>query len=158
MDAQDDPPVRLTRYTDYSLRVLIYLALEGDQLSTIQAIADSYHISKNHLTKVVHDLQRAGYVDTVRGKHGGLRLRLPPHEVNIGRLVRETERDLDIVECFADADRCVITPHCALKTVLGEALDAFMRTLDRHTLADLLARPGALRQVLGIAPPSLDGA
>lgn len=144
--------MRLTRYTDYSLRVLIYLALAGDQRSTIQAIADSYRISKNHLTKVVHELQRAGYVDTVRGKHGGLRLRLAPHEVNIGRLVRETERDLAIVECFGDANRCVITPHCVLQSVLGDALDAFLRTLDRYTLADLLARPGALRRVLAIEP------
>lgn len=144
--------MRLTQYTDYSLRVLIYLALAGDRLSTIQAIADSYHISKNHLTKVVHDLQRAGYVDTVRGKHGGLRLRRAPQELNLGRLVRACERDLAIVECFGEANCCVITPHCTLKSVLGEALDAFLHTLDRYTLADLLQQPGALRRVLGIAP------
>lgn len=146
--------MRLTRYTDYSLRVLIYLALEGDALATIQAIADRYQISKNHLTKVVHELQKAGYVDTQRGKHGGLRLRLAPHEVNIGKLVRETERELAIVECFGADNRCVITPHCALRSMLGEALNAFLHTLDRYTLADLLRRPGALRRVLGIAAPA----
>jgi Rrf2 family nitric oxide-sensitive transcriptional repressor len=148
--------MRLTRYTDYALRVLIHLALEGDALATIQAIADRYQISKNHLTKVVHELQKSGYVDTVRGKHGGLRLRLAPHEVNIGKLVRETERELAIVECFGADNRCVITPHCALRSVLGEALDAFLHTLDRYTLADLLRRPGALRRVLGIAAPARD--
>src|SRR5690606_41629884 len=91
----------ITRYTDYSVRVLIYLGVKNDgALAPIQEIADSYGISKNHLMKVVHDLQQRGYIDTIRGKHGGLRLRLPPEQINIGRVIRETEEDKALVECF----------------------------------------------------------
>jgi len=130
--------MRITGYTDYSLRVLIYLSLQGDRLATIQEIADRYQISKNHLMKVVHQLTRKGYLDSVRGKKGGIRLRLSPSEINIGVLVREMEPDLNLVECFGPDNTCVISPVCSLKGVLGEALDAFLATLDRYTLSDIV--------------------
>ncbi len=144
--------MRITRYTDYALRVLIYLGIKGDELSTIAEIAESYDISKNHLMKVVHELQLRGYVDTLRGKHGGIRLRLAPEEINIGRLVRDTEQDLELVECFGAGNRCVITPNCELKFMLGKALNAFLGVLDEYTLADLLAptQRDALAESLGV--------
>ncbi|MDI9244357.1 Rrf2 family transcriptional regulator [Marinobacter sp. CHS3-4] len=130
--------MRITRYTDYSLRVLIYLALQPDRLATIQGIADSYDISKSHLMKVVHHLTQGGYIQSIRGKNGGLRLNRLPEEINIGALVRETEQDLNLVECFSENNQCCITPVCGLKNMLAEALDAFLTTLDQYTLADVL--------------------
>jgi Rrf2 family nitric oxide-sensitive transcriptional repressor len=137
--------MRITRYTDYSVRVLIYLGLKGESRSTIQEIAESYDISRNHLMKVVHDLQLRGYIDTIRGKNGGVRLRLQPEQINIGRLIRETEEDKALVECFGPDNDCVITPFCDLKHVLAKAQEAFFAVLDGYTLADLLKpehRPG----------------
>ncbi|MGP4842952.1 Rrf2 family transcriptional regulator [Marinobacter sp. 1Y8] len=130
--------MRITRYTDYSLRVLIYLASHGEELATIQQIADSYDISKNHLMKVVHQLNIKGYIESVRGKNGGLRLRLPPEDINIGVLVRETEQDMELVECMGSANECRITPVCGLKGILAKALQSFLATLDEYTLADLV--------------------
>jgi len=130
--------MHITRYTDYSLRVLIYLAAEGDRLATIQEIADSYDISKNHLMKVVHQLNKKGYIETIRGKKGGMRLHMAPQDINIGILVRETEQDLSIVECFSSKNACKITPVCGLKSMFGEALKAFLEVLDRYTLADVI--------------------
>lgn len=140
--------MHITRYTDYSLRVLIYLAVQGDELATIQEIADSYSISKNHLMKVVHQLNKKGYIETVRGKKGGMRLQMAPADINVGILVRETEQDLNIVECFSSKNACRITPVCGLKSMLGEALTAFLETLDKYTLADVIQdqhRPQLLR-------------
>lgn len=130
--------MHITRYTDYSLRVLIYLAVQEERLATIKEISDSYDISKNHLMKVVHQLTLKGYVDSVRGKNGGLRLHGRPEDINVGVLVRETEQDLNLVECFSEHNQCRITPVCELKHVLAEALQAFLATLDRYTLADLV--------------------
>ncbi|GGC60279.1 RrF2 family transcriptional regulator [Marinobacter halophilus] len=130
--------MHITRYTDYSLRVLIYLAEQGDRLATIQEIADSYEISKNHLMKVVHQLNKKGYIETVRGKKGGMRLHMAPNEINIGVLVRETEQDLSIVECFSTKNACKIAPVCGLKGMFGQALKAFLDTLDKYTLADVI--------------------
>lgn len=130
--------MRITRYTDYSLRVLMYLALKGDELSTIREIAESYNISKNHLMKVVQELNSKGYLTAIRGKNGGLRLAGAPETINVGRLVRDTEQDFALVECFSDGENCVITPACQLKMVLGQALSAFFKVLDQYTLADLL--------------------
>lgn len=132
--------MRITRYTDYSLRVLIYVALKGEEQSTIQEIADSYGISKNHLMKVVQALNNQGYLIASRGKNGGLRLNGDPSDINIGILIRDTEQDFALVECFSNADACVITPACLLKNVLGEALESFFAVLDKYTLADLLPR------------------
>ena len=133
--------MHITRYTDYSLRVLIYLAAEGDRLATIQEIADSYQISKNHLMKVVHQLNKKGYIETVRGKNGGMRLHMAPEEINIGILIRETEQDLNIVECFSSKNACKITPVCGLKGMFNEALKAFLEVLDKYTLADVIRDP-----------------
>ncbi|KAA1175981.1 Rrf2 family transcriptional regulator [Marinobacter salinexigens] len=140
--------MHITRYTDYSLRVLIYLAVQGDRLATIQEIADSYGISKNHLMKVVHQLNKKGYIETVRGKKGGMRLHMAPKDINVGILVRETEQDLSIVECQASSDSCRITPVCGLKSMFSEALQAFLSALDKYTLADVIQdqhRPQLLR-------------
>lgn len=140
--------MRITRYTDYSVRVLIYLGLKGEARSTIQEIAESYDISRNHLMKVVHDLQLRGYIDTIRGKNGGVRLRLTPEQINIGQLIRETEEDKALVECFGPDNSCAITPFCDLKNVLAKAQAAFFGVLDEYTLADLLKperRPGLER-------------
>lgn len=132
--------MRLTTYTDYALRVLMYLGLRGDDLATIQEIAEQYGISKNHLMKLVHELGQLGYVETIRGKNGGLRLGRRPDEITVGEIVRHLEPDLALVECFQSTGvRCRIVNDCVLQTMLGEALDRFLETLDRYTLADLLA-------------------
>jgi Rrf2 family nitric oxide-sensitive transcriptional repressor len=140
----------LTRYTDYSLRVLIYLAVRPDRFGTVQSIAEAYDVSRNHLMKVVQELNRRGYIDTVRGKGGGMRLRLPPERINIGRVVRDMENELVLVECFGPDNRCVISPECTLKNVLADALNTFMAVLDRYTLADLVSDPAPLRRLLNV--------
>jgi Rrf2 family transcriptional regulator, nitric oxide-sensitive transcriptional repressor len=142
--------VRLTGYTDYGLRVLIYLAVRPDGFGTVQSIAEAYGISRNHLMKVVHTLSRRGYIDTVRGKGGGMRLRLSPDRINVGGVIRDLESDLRLVECFGPDNRCVITPECGLKNLLSEALRAFLAVLDRATLADLIAEPAPLRRLLDV--------
>jgi Rrf2 family transcriptional regulator, nitric oxide-sensitive transcriptional repressor len=144
--------MRITRYTDYSLRVLIYVALTGHRMVTISEIADSYGISKNHLMKVVHELNRLDYLETVRGKNGGLCLRRAPETINLGALVRDMEHDLALVECFESGGECVISPVCRLQHVLVDALEAFFDTLSRYTLADLLppAERRSLHRLLGI--------
>lgn len=131
--------MRLTQYTDFSLRVLIYLGLKGQELSTIQSISEAYGISRNHLMKVVQQLTRTGYVESVRGQHGGLRLKMAPTEIRLGALVKEMEPDLALVECFRENNQCVITPACILPRMLNEATRAFFDVLDGYTLEDLLA-------------------
>lgn len=145
--------MHITRYTDYSLRVLIYLAVQGDDLATIQEISDSYDISRNHLMKVVHQLNKKGYIETVRGKKGGMRLHMAPANINIGVLVRETEQDLSIVECFSSKNACKISPVCGLKGMFGEAIAAFLATLDQYTLEDVIppAQRTQLLRLLQIA-------
>lgn len=128
----------ITRYTDYSLRVLMYVAMKGEEQTTIREIADSYGISKNHLMKVVQQLNNNGYVIALRGKNGGLRLNGDARDINVGTLVRKTEQDLALVDCFAGGSGCVITPACQLKRIFSEALEAFFAVLDNYTLADLL--------------------
>jgi Rrf2 family transcriptional regulator, nitric oxide-sensitive transcriptional repressor len=145
--------VRITLYTDYSLRVLIYLGLRDDRLATIREIADGYGISRNHLMKVVAGLQQQGSVETVRGRTGGLRLRHPPERINLGAIVRHTEQDMALMECFAADSGCVISPHCGLKSILDEALQTFLGVLDGYTLADLLTprRCPGLRRSLSLS-------
>jgi|TARA_R110000850_G_scaffold105703_1_gene216754 Rrf2 family nitric oxide-sensitive transcriptional repressor len=130
--------MQITRYTDYSLRVLLYLGLRKDEQVTIQEIADSYQISKNHLMKIVQELNVQGYVLAVRGKNGGLKLNQEPKDINVGKLVRLMEKDTNLVECFSEKNTCAITPHCQLKHVFSEALNAFYQTLETYTLEDLL--------------------
>ncbi len=141
--------MKLTAFTDYALRTLIYLGLHPDQLSTIDDICDAYDIPRNHLTKVVHLLGGSGWVQTVRGKGGGLRLAVLPEKVSIGAVVRLTESDFDMVECFnKDNNRCVLSPSCRLKGALREATDAWFAVLDPLTLADLLGNARNLRRQL----------
>lgn len=143
--------MHLTRYTDYSFRVLIYLGLEPGRRSTIKEISEQYGISRNHLVKVVHRLGALGYLRTVRGKNGGIVLARAPQELNLGEIARRTEDNLALVECFAPAtNACCIAPACQLKNILDEALQAFLAVLDRYTLADLLQRSGELRRLLEI--------
>lgn len=145
--------MRITRYTDYSLRVLMYVALvpEG-RLSTIREVAEAYDISRNHLMKVVNELTALGYLQAQRGKNGGIRLNRPAEEINVGELVRHMEASLALVECFGSDNHCTITPLCQLKHALANAMEAFFSTLDDYTLADLLPRrsQGKLQQTLGI--------
>lgn len=133
--------MQLTRYSDYSLRVLIYLALDPNRQVTIEDIARSYGISKAHVMKVVHRLGLAGYVETVRGRGGGLRLARPAEEIRVGEVIRSTEESMALAECFeVEASQCAIEPACGLRSVLHEALAGFLAVLDRHTIADLVAR------------------
>jgi len=145
--------MELTLYTDYSLRVLMYLGLRRSELSLISEIAGDYGISANHLVKVVHGLARGGFIRTYRGKGGGLALAREPQGINIGAVVRYTEGAFEPVECFRGADNhCVVTGACRLAGILQEACDSFLAALDRYTLADLLVRRAELRRHLGIAP------
>jgi Rrf2 family nitric oxide-sensitive transcriptional repressor len=143
--------MRLTRHCDYSLRVLIYLALRPERAATIDEISQAYGISRAHLTKVVHGLGRAGFVETLRGRGGGLRLARAAGDIRVGDVVRQTEEKMELVECFdPDHSACRIESCCALSRALEEALDAFLARLDGHTLADLVARRrGPLLRVLG---------
>lgn len=141
--------MRLTRYTDYAMRVLLYLGARPERLCSIAEIAAAYRISQNHLMKVVNDLARAGYVASVRGRGGGLRLARDPAQINVGEVVRHTEDGFDLVDCGS----CVIAPACGLTAALREALCAFMATLDRYTLADLLARRADMARLLQAPPP-----
>lgn len=135
--------MRLTQYTDYSLRVLMYLAYKKGESATISELADFYKISRNHLVKVVHNLGINGYIQTLRGKHGGLRLAHAPEDIVIGDVVRAMEPDFDLLECFNPSeDECVITRSCSLKPALFDARNAFLEALDRHTLADAVRPPG----------------
>lgn len=129
--------MRLTLYTDYSLRVLLYLAHKQDETVTISELADYYHISRNHLVKVVHNLGLKGYIQTTRGKNGGIKLARPAGEIVVGAVVRDMEPDLDLLECFNPVtDQCVITNICTLKHAFFDARKAFLSELDLHTLAD----------------------
>jgi Rrf2 family nitric oxide-sensitive transcriptional repressor len=145
--------MRLTAYTDYTLRTLIYLALDPGRHATIAQIADAYRISEAHLTKVAHQLGVAGEIETVRGRNGGLRLKKPPEKINLGAVVRRTEPDLTLVPCFDAAGACVIGEACVLQHALRAALTAFLAVLDRTTLADLVAPRRRLAAKLGLAPP-----
>ena len=143
--------MRLTTFTDYCLRALIYVALKGDELATIDEIAERHGINRNHLVKVVHRLGQLGYLHTTRGKRGGVRLAKDPAKINLGTLVRETEDDLALVECFQDrACLCVIEPACVLRKALRQALDAFLKTLDGYTIADLLKPSRSLGRLLAL--------
>lgn len=133
--------MRLTRYSDYSLRVLMYLAARPGHTATIAEISRAYGISKAHLMKVVHELGRTGFLTTMRGRGGGLHLARTPDEIRVGDVVRQTEDPMDLVECFDPAtSQCRIERICALRGALDEALEAFLSTLDGYTLADLVRR------------------
>lgn len=167
--------MRLTNYSDYALRSLMYLAIkpEPQLLANISDIANSYNISKSHLTKIVHQLGQLGYIESVRGKNGGIRLAYAPKDINLGVLIKQIEPDFNLVECFttpmSSDDRnphstglpitlineeinksigCVITPVCQLKSVFFEALTAFITVLERYTLADIIHNEDELATLL----------
>ncbi len=143
--------MRLTQLTDYSVRVLMYLAVSKDELSTVSDIAESYRISRNHLTKVVHGLACRGYIDTVRGRSGGMRLARPASEINIGDVVRAVECPSTLVECFPGGrGECVISPDCQLKTLLSGAQEAFFAYLDSTSLADITKNAAPLHGLLSL--------
>ena len=136
--------MRLTRYTDYAMRVLLYLGTRSGQMCSIGEIAKAYGISQNHLMKVVSELAREGYVNSTRGKAGGIRLARPPEDINVGEVVRRMEDDFSLVDCA----NCIIAPACGLNCALREAVAAFLGVLDRYTLADFLASRQQLSALL----------
>lgn len=146
--------MRLTAFTDYSLRVLIYLAAEPGRRATVAEIGTAFDIKLNHLTKVVHHLAKRGWLTTVRGKGGGLTLARPAESIHIGHVVRDTEGQALPAECFsAEANHCSIVSQCRLKGALAEAVQAFHAVLDRYTLADITANRQELVQVLHFMAP-----
>ncbi|HMB40021.1 MAG TPA: Rrf2 family transcriptional regulator [Wenzhouxiangellaceae bacterium] len=130
--------MRLTQYTDFSIRVLIYLGVHPDRRCTIQEIAESYGISRNHLMKVVQQLASAGFIVSARGSGGGLTLPRAPDQINLADVIAEMEPDFAMVECFRENNRCVITPACRLPAMLAGATRAYLDVLRGYTLADLL--------------------
>ncbi|OIQ98598.1 HTH-type transcriptional repressor NsrR [mine drainage metagenome] len=140
--------MQLTTFSDYSMRVMMYLGLRQGKLATISEIALAYHISENHLTKVVHHLAKLGYVETVRGKGGGLRLVLLPEAVNIGKMLRDSEGSSSLLPCLIKEDECCIQRSCQLIGILREAQDALFAVLDKYTLADLLFKDTPLARIL----------
>jgi Rrf2 family nitric oxide-sensitive transcriptional repressor len=145
--------MRLNVFTDYCLRTLLYLGVSDNALATRAEIAAAYDISDAHLMKVVHWLAQRGYIETVRGKGGGMWLARDPASVCIGELVRAAEENSALVECFAgESSRCRIEPACRLKFVLNESMEAMYGVLDTYTLADLLVDPQPLAALLIGAP------
>jgi len=140
--------MQLTKFSDYALRVLLFAHAAGDRLVTIEEIAAAYRISRAHLMKVVNALTRAGFLTPVRGRSGGVRLAKPADKIVLGAVVRATEPDFALVECFSTGNQCMITGCCRLPSVLGEALDAFLCVLDQHTLASVALRPRDFKKTL----------
>lgn len=136
--------MKLTQYSDYSLRTLIYLGAKNDS-ATISEIAERYQISRNHVVKVVHHLGQLNYITTVRGKGGGLHLARPPSDINIGEVVRHTE-GLDIVECMGPNNTCILSPTCELNSAINAALTAFISVLEGYTLEHLINPPNQLQR------------
>ena len=141
----------LTTYSDYALRILLYLSLKDPQVSTIQEIASSYNISKNHLMKIVHHLVKAGYVKSIRGRSGGIMLNKPAQLINIGQVIQVTEENFHLTECFNyQNNQCCIVSHCYLKHILNEALTAFLDVLNQYTLQDIQKNSDQLSALLNI--------
>ena len=140
--------MRLTRYTDYAMRVLLYLGARPEQICSIAEIARAYGVSQNHLMKVVSELAREGFVTSMRGRTGGIRLARAPEAINVGDVVRRMEDDFSLVDCA----NCIIAPACGLSCALQEAVAAFLAVLDRYTLADFLAQRSDLTNLLQPTP------
>lgn len=142
--------MRLTRYTDYAMRVLLYVGAHPDRLCSIAEISRAYGISQNHLMKVVHDLGKARFIASARGRFGGIKLGRPAEEISVGAVVRHTEDGFDLADCGS----CIIAPACGLTGALHEALAAFLEVLDGYTLADLLTRRNDMIGLLTAARPA----
>jgi Rrf2 family transcriptional regulator, nitric oxide-sensitive transcriptional repressor len=140
--------MRLTLFSDYALRTLMFTHAAGGRLVTIEEVSEAYAISRPHVMKVVNALTRSGYLEAVRGRSGGLRLAMAADEIVLGDVVRATEPDFSLVECFATGDKCVITDCCKLQGVLDKALHAFLAVLDENTLASIALKPRDFRTFL----------
>lgn len=139
--------MQLTRHTDFSLRVLIYLSLnKSDELVTINEISEHFEILKNHLTKVVNHLAQKGYIETVRGKNGGIRLARNPADIKLGDVVQSMEMNLDVVDCSKPL--CPLINNCKLKRILNEAKQSFLKTLNHYTIGDLSEEPETIKSLL----------
>jgi Rrf2 family nitric oxide-sensitive transcriptional repressor len=149
--------MRLTTMTDYALRLLMHVGQHRDRLCTIAEVAQVYGISEAHLMKITHQLGLGGWIETVRGRGGGMRLARAPEQINLGDLVRSVEPDFVLVECMTGDSACTLTGKCGLTRVFSGALDAFMEQLDGHTLADVLPRQGPIggrRSTVAMPAPS----
>ncbi|GGZ47505.1 MULTISPECIES: Rrf2 family transcriptional regulator [Shewanella] len=140
--------MQLTRYTDFGIRTLMYLAIqpERETLFRIAEITEVFDLSPNHVSKIVHHLGKLGYLQTIRGKSGGFRLGMAPEKINVGELVRALENSLAPIDC--SKPYCRLTPACQLKGVLAQAVDAYLAVLDRYTLADIVSNQQELRALL----------
>jgi len=146
--------MQLTLHTDYGLRVLIYLALSEKKRCNVAEIADSYAISRDHLVKVVQGLAAGGFVETRRGRAGGISLSRPPEEIRLGDVVRRLESGFPVVDCMSDNfPSCRLRGVCGLEGIVGQALNKFLETFDRYSLADCLGRPDLMRAQLRMGPP-----
>lgn len=141
--------MRLTRYTDYSLRVLIHLALNDERLCSIGEISRTYDVSHNHLMKVVNALARDGFVETVRGRAGGMRMARPAGAISVGEVVRRTEEGFELADCSG----CALSPACGLTGVLAEGMQAMMAVFDSYTIADLVTDKDVLRRLINRQSP-----
>ncbi len=147
--------MQLTYFTDYALRVLIYAAVRPGSRCLTSDVATAFGMSRHHVVKVVNELRHLGYLDTTRGREGGFALARQPDRIRIGEVVRRTEGSMALVECFnRDTNTCPLSPACGLRGVLREAFDAFLAVLDRATLADLVAEPRWVTQVVALQPRS----
>lgn len=140
--------MHLTTFSDYAMRTLVYIGLKHGELVTISTIAKAYEVSENHLMKVVNFLGQRGYIETIRGKGGGLRLARSPETINLGELVLATEGDAGLLACVNGQSGCCIQPACKLTAILREAHEAMFLVLNRYTLADLLYPEAPLAQIL----------
>ena len=142
--------MELSRFTDYSLRTLIYAGIHSDRIITVPEVAQAYGLSQNHLVKIAHKLGKAGFLEVVRGRYGGFRLGSSPDQINLGEVVRACE-NLALVECLSEeGGSCPINGACVLKGIIREARDAFLETFDRYTLADLIRSKKAMLEKLGV--------
>jgi Rrf2 family nitric oxide-sensitive transcriptional repressor len=145
--------MQMTRYTDYSFRVLLYLSFNKDRIVTISEISEFYHISRHHLVKVVHNLSCKSYIKSSRGKGGGLMLARPPELINVGVVVRDTEPNFNLAECFQDETcDCQVKSNCGLKSIFSKAADRFMETLNEYTLADIMLDNILMENIIHIEP------
>jgi Rrf2 family transcriptional regulator, nitric oxide-sensitive transcriptional repressor len=143
--------MRLTTFSDYALRLLMFAAAAGDRLVTIEEASRRYAISRAHLMKVANELTRAGFLTAVRGRSGGLKLGRPAVEIKVGEVVRVTEPDFAMVECFTTGNRCVITELCRLPRALDAATKSYLDTLDRYTLADIVPMPMVFASAIDVS-------
>ena len=143
--------MRLTQHSNYAMRLLMYCALKPDETVRLAEIAESYDISGHHLNKIAQRLVHIGAINAIRGRNGGIRLAKDPKDLNVGEIIRQTEENMLIVECFSkETNTCPLISECKFRTLLMDALDAFLKVLDAYTLEDMVAHPDCLRPLLGM--------